>query len=172
MSKLVQWWNKVLYLCSPCRASARPTHEDPDPLLYTNFMSRLSPFSKHLLSDPKKPWRENHWSLEILGVHPLYQAQGNGKELVQWGLAKAKCDIASGVTGLPSVVISAAKKEPFYQKMGFNELVGWSNRSVEGVEGVNPLEERGCGGGAVLWSWTKEDEELAKRRLNDSNYLS
>lgn len=121
----------------------------------------------HLVAFPDKPWRDNHWSLEVLGIHPSYQGYGHGKKLAQWGLAKATCDTAAGVTGLPCVVVAADTKETFYQKVGFNELVGWNSRNVEGVEGNNPLEERGCGGGAVLWSWTREDEEAAKRQLEE-----
>lgn len=166
-----EWRNKLVYYFRPCRASARPTPEDPEPLLYTNFVSRLIPFSMHLMSFPDKPWRENHWSLEVLGIHPSHQFKGYGKELAQWGLAKAKCDTASGVTGLPSVVIAADTKEVFYQKVGFNELVGWSSRNVEGVDGQNPLAERECGGGAVLWSWVREDEEAAKKQMLENGEL-
>lgn len=111
------------------------------------------------------PWRKNHWSLEILCIHPLFQGKGHGKELTEWGLAKAKCDTASGVTGLPAVVIAAEKKEQFYQRLGFQELVGWSSRSVEGSPDVNPLEERGVSGGAVLWTWVKEDKEAVKQKI-------
>lgn len=118
----------------------------------------------HLMCDPVFPWRDNHWSLEVLGIHPSYQGKGYGKELAQWGLARAKCDTASGVVGIPSVVVAADGKEHFYQKAGFKEIVGWSSRNVEGVESINPLQERGCGGGAVLWSWVREDEEMARTR--------
>lgn len=165
IGKFMQWRSKLLYWLKPCRAAARPTKEDPDPLLFGDFVRRLMPYGMYLLCDPSKPWRSNHWSLEVLGIHPSWQGKGHGKELAQWGLAKAKCDIASGVVGLPSVVIAADGKEVFYQKVGFNELVGWSSRSVEGVPGRNPLEERGVGGGAVLWSWVREDEEAAKENF-------
>lgn len=161
-----------MYFFRPCLASARPSPQDPDPLLYTNFISRLVPFSMHLLSFPDKPWRENHWSLEVLGIHPLYQGHGYGKELAQYGLARAKCDSAAGVTGLPSVVIAADTKEKFYQKVGFNELVGWSTRDVEGVPGRNPIGERGGTGGAVLWSWVKEDEDIAKKQMLEKGTLA
>lgn len=167
IQKFVEWRNKLIYLLRPCRASAKPTASDPNPLLFTNFVAQLIPFSMHLMAFPDKPWRENHWSLEVLGIHPSSQGKGYGKDLAHWGLAKAKCDTAAGVTGLPSVVCAADTKEVFYQKVGFNELVGWSSRSVEGVKGENPLEARGCGGGAVLWSWVKEDEDRAKEQLEE-----
>lgn len=125
------------------------------------------PFSMHLLSDPSKPWRQNHWSLDILAIHPLFQGKGYGKELAQWGLARAKCDTSSGVTSLPSVVNAAPGKEKFYEKIGFNELVGWNGGSVEGVDGVNPLEERGLDSGSVLWSWVKADDEIAKKVMQE-----
>ncbi|KAK5943159.1 hypothetical protein PMZ80_004165 [Knufia obscura] len=166
IQKFIHWRNRIAYALRPCRASARPTETDPDPLVYTNFVARSMPFSMHLLVFPSKPWRENHWSLEVLGIHPSYQGKGYGKQLAQWGLARAKCDTASGVTGLPSVVMAANGKEGFYQKVGFNELVGWSGSTPEGMEGLgrNPLGERGCGG-AVLWSWSREDEEEARRQV-------
>jgi len=167
IQKFFEGRNKLIYLLRPCRVSAKPTASDPRPLLFTNFVAQLNPFSMHLMAFPDKPWRANHWSLEVLGIHPAYQGKGHGKDLAEWGLAKTKCDTAAGVTGLPSVVCAADTKEAFYQKVGFNELVGWSSRSVEGVEGENPLEARGCGGGAVLWSWVKEDEARAKGQLEE-----
>lgn len=163
----MQWRNKILYFFHPCRASAQRTPEDPNPLLFTNFITRLMPFLMPLMSNPSTPWRRNHWSLEILAVHPLYQARGHGKQLAQWGLDRARHDIASGSTGLPSVVVAADGKEGFYQKMGFKEIVGWSSRSIEGMSEPNPMEERNCGGGAVLWTWTKEDEEIARINKQD-----
>lgn len=135
----------MLYFLQPCRASAKPTRENSDPLLFTNYVTRLIPFSVHLLCNPLTPWRANDWSLEILAIHPSFQGQGHGRELAQWGLNKAKHDIASGVTGVPSVVISAETREGFYQKTGFREIVGWSSRSVEGVPGTNPLRSEAVG---------------------------
>ena len=105
--------------------------------------------------------------LDILAIDPSCQGQGIGKELVEWGLARAKSDTASGMVGVPAVVIAAEHKERFYQKVGFNELVGWSSRSVEGVPGINPLEEKGVGGGAVLWTWVADDQKAAKEKVRE-----
>jgi hypothetical protein len=63
--------------------------------------------------------------------------------------------------GVPTWVMSAEGKEGFYQKVGFRELVGWVSKGpvmVTGRDGVeieveNPLEVRGIGGGAVLWTY-------------------
>lgn len=162
------WRNKIAYFFRPCRASAQPTATDPDPLLLGNFFNRTLPYCCHLYSSPSTPWRTNHWCLEILGIHPRYQSKGHGRELVQYGIAKAKCDTASGRTGLPCVVTASIPGEPFYQRVGFRELVGYQSRSVDWVEGVNPLEERGCKGGAVLWTWVNEDEEAAKKKMADN----
>lgn len=162
-----QWRNKLAYFFRPCRASARPTAADPDPLLLGNFFVRTLPYCHHLYSNPLTPWRTNHWCLEVLGIHPHYQSKGYGKRLVEYGIAKAQCDTASGRTGIPCVVTASVPGEPFYQRVGFKELVGYQTRSVEGVEGVNPLEAKGCKGGAVLWTWVKEDHDAAKKKMAD-----
>jgi len=52
---------------------------------------------------------------------------------------------------VPAVVIAAKDLEGYYQRCGFEELVGVvSEAEVDGM--VNPLKERGIGGGAVLWT--------------------
>lgn len=153
--KLIQWRTWLIYrFIRPCRASPRSTPTDPDPLLYTNFMQRCMPYSKHLLEWPTKPWRKEHWSLENLAVHPRCQGRGLGRELVVWGLGEARSE------EVPCVVVAAAGKERFYQKCGFTELVGYSTRDVEGLTTRNPMGVRGVEGGAVLWSQVKEDENV------------
>jgi hypothetical protein len=63
--------------------------------------------------------------------------------------------------GVPTWVMSAEGKEGFYRKVGFTVLEGWVSkgtttlRGKDGEEVVleNPLERRGIGGGAVLWTY-------------------
>jgi predicted N-acetyltransferase YhbS len=68
-----------------------------------------------------------------------------GRQLAAWGLERARGE------GVPAVVIAAKDLEGYYQRCGFEELVGVvSEAEVDGM--VNPLKERGIGGGAVLWT--------------------
>lgn len=161
MKRLVEWRNKVLYFLKPCRAMARPTPEDPDPLLHSNFIRRSEPWMTPLMEFPLKPWRKNMWSLDLLGIHPKWQGRGYGKELVRWGLEQAKGDRLPDGGEVPAVVVSAEGKEVFYQKSGFKEIVGYQTEEVESIGEKNPFRSRGIGGGAVIWSWVGQDESAA-----------
>ena len=105
-------------------------------------------------------------------MNPPDQKSGIGRTLVAWGLERAKAD------GLPAVVIGAKGTERFYQRCGFELLVGacpdvefidvpgTSGEDSSAGTGVpngtrvrNPLRERNIGGGAVMWTKVKEDEE-------------
>lgn len=77
----------------------------------------------------------------MLGTHSASHGQGHGRKLVEAGLARAQAD------HLPAVVVAADKKETFYQRCGFWNLVGWA---TEGDD--NPLRVFGVGGGAILWN--------------------
>ncbi|KAG9577026.1 hypothetical protein KCU77_g1611, partial [Aureobasidium melanogenum] len=57
------------------------------------------------------------WDLELLFQAPQYQGRGFGKELVAWGLARAKQE------GVRVSVASAPGKEGFYRKLGIDEEV-------------------------------------------------
>lgn len=169
MQKLYEWRNRILDFFWPCRAEPRPTLEDPDPLRLSNIHDRTYKWNEHLYKNPSTPWRTNHWCLEGLGIHPRYQGKGFGKELVQYGLARAKCDTSSGRTGVPCVVTSSLMGEPFYPRVGFNEIVGYETDSPEWIEGVNPMKEKGFDGGAVFWTWVSEDEDIARQKKAESH---
>ena len=128
------------------RASVRPTPDNPDPLIFGDFVPRVIPY---ILQFFDAPHRQDHWSLEVLAVHPDHQGKGYGKELVLQGLEKAKTDPEGD---LPVCVIAADGKETFYQKCGFKELVGWASRTTGKDGSDNPLRRNGVGGGAVLWT--------------------
>ena len=70
---------------------------------------------------------------------PAYQGQGNGRALVAWGMERAEKE------GVCATVISAHGKEGFYEKCGFDTVVG---KAGDG-EG-NPLGARGEEAGTVL----------------------
>jgi predicted N-acetyltransferase YhbS len=97
------------------------------------------------------PDRRQYWELLTLGVHPDHQRRGIGRELAAWGLERAREE------GVLAVVCAAKGLEAFYQSCGFVDMVGSvSEAEVEGL--VNPLKERGIGGGAVLWT-RRSDEK-------------
>lgn len=146
-------------LMFPNRSIQKPSSSDPQPLRKWDFGDRISPFTSHYFTVPEH--RKNHWELCILGVAPNHQRQGVGKELVRWGLSKAKED------KLPAVVITAAGTEKFYQKQGFEVYVGTASEEElkdavvsTGAKSMNPLKQRGIGGGAIFWTKDVEVGEL------------
>ena len=128
------------------RASVRATSENPDPLMMWDFVRQVMPYILHFFDAPH---RQTHWSLEILAVHPHEQGKGYGKDLVLDGLERSRADPEGD---LPVCVIAGDRKETFYQKYGFKELVGWVSRTTRNDGSDNPLRRNGVGGGAVLWT--------------------
>lgn len=176
--KVVTFFNSIQRILFPNRAQRKPTPEDPIPLTKWNFAPSILPFVSHFFSEP--PYRRNHWDLEVLAVNPPDQKSGIGRTLVAWGLERAKAD------GLPAVVIGAKGTERFYQRCGFELLVGAcpdvefinvsgtpGHASSSGTDASketrlrNPLRERNIGGGAIMWTKVKEDEmeEEERRRV-------
>jgi len=79
-----------------------------------DVFARAKPFMAHHWTGH----RADVWSLETLGVKPEYQGKGYGKQLVQWGLERARQDCVS------ASVIASFDKENFYKACGFGEIVG------------------------------------------------
>ncbi|KAF2013613.1 acyl-CoA N-acyltransferase [Aaosphaeria arxii CBS 175.79] len=98
---------------------------NPDPILHNPFPHAL-PFFKHHWAGP----RENSIYLDLLGIDPAYQGRGLGKQLVQWGIEKAKEE------GVCASVVSSKAGYGLYQKMGFNDEAGFCQ---EGGDKGNPL---------------------------------
>lgn len=168
IQKLIEWRNKVVYFFRPCRAAARPTTDDPDPLLFSNFFARTFPWFQQFAEFPTKPWRKNYWSLDLLAVHPRWHGKGHGKSLAQWGVLQASKDEFGDGERLPAMVVSASGKEPFYKKCGFQELAGYITRDVDWIKERNPMGSRGIPGGAVMWSWIKDDEAAQDEAVKNS----
>lgn len=104
---------------------------DPDKV---DLFAQAAPFTEQLWSGE----REDSWYLEVLGVHPDYQGRGIGNKLVQWGLDQAERE------DICASVMSAAGKDGFYQKCGFNIQDGRG-----GMGEGNPMA--GKEGGNVWW---------------------
>ncbi|KXJ94954.1 acyl-CoA N-acyltransferase [Microdochium bolleyi] len=81
--------------------------------------------------------RAESWYLSFLAVHPDFQGQGIGKDLVAWGLERAEDE------GVVASVISAHGKNEFYKRCGFDEMYKAAN--------VGPLAH--TPGSDILWKW-------------------
>jgi GNAT superfamily N-acetyltransferase len=138
------------------RAMPQPTLSDPDPLTHLNLEAACFPFMKQHFIDP--PHRRLHWQLSSMSVHPKYQGRGFGKALVQWGLDRAKSE------GVPAVVIGSEGLEEFYERCGFEFLVGYATDDADGK--LNPLKQKGIPGGSIRWSRVKEDGENLEEAKN------
>jgi len=104
-----------------------------------NALEESMPYSEHLWSGT----RANNWYLSLCGTHPDYQGKGIGRELVAWGLNRARKE------NVHASVVSSAGNDAFYLRCGFDEVVG----NATAGEG-NPIN--GVTGGNVLFMWPKE----------------
>lgn len=62
--------------------------------------------------------RADSWHLSLLGVDPPYGKRGFGRELVSWGMERARGE------GVSCSVISVPGQEGFYGKCGFDCVLG------------------------------------------------
>ena len=108
-----------------------------------NLPRRIGPFCKDLFGAPE---RQTRWTLQVMAVHTDYRHRGIGSELVYEGLERAKRDPEGE---LPVCVVAAEGRYKFYQKCGFGQVEGSTNK-VGGTE--NPLMRAGVGGGDVMWT--------------------
>lgn len=116
---------KVHALIWPNRA-CDPAQED--------IVQRAHPFIEQAWTGK----RSESWYLDFLAIHPDYQGKGIGRKLVLWGLKRAEED------EICASVISAAGKDPFYQKCGFDIQDGRA-----GAGESNPLAD--VAGGNMWW---------------------
>lgn len=99
-------------------------------------------FSQHWSPSTNGLPRSRNWYLALLGVHPSYERRGFGRELVHWGLERAREE------GVHASVLASHNNDPFYLRCGFEEVVA---NCTEG-EG-NPLA--GVDGGSIIFMWAK-----------------
>ncbi|EGP84152.1 unnamed protein product [Zymoseptoria tritici ST99CH_1A5] len=102
------------------------------------ILSEAGPYCAHFWTGT----RSEVWDLVLLGVDPSQGRQGFGKELVAWGFEKAKGE------GVGCSVTSSQGNEGWYQRCGFETLVGWVGEQG-GMR--NPIKREGIPGGAVLF---------------------
>lgn len=150
---LISSFHRILSIWSPNRAAARVDPSDPFPLTPTTLEGCLWPFISHYYLSP--PHRLVRWSLECISVLPDHQKAGHGRQLVAWGLERAREE------GIPCSVMAAAAKERFYQRCGFTEIGGWASDGVDDRGRVNPLKGR-IKGGCILYTRVQEDDEWAR----------
>lgn len=146
----------------PNRSVGRPSPSDPQPLRKWEFEHTIGPFCERYFTDP--PHRKQRWQLDLLGVDPKQQKRGYASELVGWGLQRARDE------RFPAVVTMAKGLEGFYSRQGFEILVGYASTDDLVVEEkdksgqtvtrtvVNPLKQRGVGGGGIAWTRTDADQ--------------
>lgn len=127
LETIVNWYNAWELWLWPNRAA------DP---YSADIFERALPFTAHYWEGK----RADGYYLDLLAVDPDAQKHGYGKQLVQWGLMKAK------EAHVCASVVSSFGSDPFYLKCGFQEVVG---NATEG-EG-NPLNECEAKGGNILF---------------------
>ncbi|KAL6703366.1 hypothetical protein ACN47E_009708 [Coniothyrium glycines] len=86
--------------------------------------------------------RRNNWYLSLCGTHPDYQGRGYGRQLVLWGLDRAREE------NVHASVVASEGNSPFYLRCGYDEVIA----NVTKGEG-NPLN--GVSGGDLLFMWPK-----------------
>jgi GNAT superfamily N-acetyltransferase len=115
-----------------------PTHNRALDPATANILQEAEPYIAHHFEGIYA----NSWYLHLLAVHPAFQYRGFGRELIEWGLEKAREE------GMHASVISSDSKEPFYFACGFDSIVG----SMTDGKG-NPLGLRNMRGGAIMFMW-------------------
>ncbi|CAO2653634.1 Nn.00g030450.m01.CDS01 [Neocucurbitaria sp. VM-36] len=119
-----------------------------DPSTRTILEDSFPYFSHHWSPSTNSVPRSRNWYLALCCVHPSYEHRGFGRELVLWGLDKAREE------GVHASVLASYTNDPFYLRCGFDEVVG---ECTEG-EG-NPLRE--VKGGSIIFMWAKGPGEKA-----------
>ena len=92
-------------------------------------------FTRHYFENP--PARKERLYLDLCATSPEFQGKGYGREMVLWGVRKAKAE------GLVAGLIASHSSPGFYEKCGF-KTVGYA---TEGVG--NPLAD--IPGGAIMF---------------------
>lgn len=127
------------------------TGPNPFPELPSTNNRALDPAKKNILAEAyphfDHHWhgeRKNNWYLSLCGADAAYQGRGYGKQLVLWGIARAREE------NVHASVIASENNATFYQRCGFDDVVG------NGTEGEgNPLKD--VGGGDILFMWPKKE---------------
>jgi N-acetylglutamate synthase-like GNAT family acetyltransferase len=89
------------------------------------------PLTVHLWTGPFA----KAFNLDCLCVSPSGQGRGYGAAIVRWGIERAE------EQGMPTSVVAAHEKDPFYGKLGFKEM---------GRADVGPLAGKVVGGAVMF----------------------
>ncbi|EON66929.1 hypothetical protein W97_06333 [Coniosporium apollinis CBS 100218] len=117
-----------------------------------DLFDRAIPYSMHHWAVGT---RAENWYLDILAVDPAYQGRGFGRQLVEWGLERAKKE------NVHASLISSYGNEGFYQRCGYGDIVGWASEG----EG-NPIAH--VRGGAIMFMVPKvETAEEGRKRVEE-----
>lgn len=135
---VMKWWTRVESKLWKNRA-ADPSRVD--------ILARAHPFIDHYWATEE---RKDCFDLALCGVSTAAQGQGHGRELVRWGVEKAREE------GVVAGLVAAKGKEGFYRKCGFGEPVGWASEGEE-----NPIKD--VPGGAIMFTVL----EMKERRLSE-----
>lgn len=105
-------------------------------------------FSHHWQPYTNSNPRSDNWYLDLCCVHPSYEHRGFGRELVHWGLERAREE------NVHASVLASYGNDDFYLRCGFDEVIA---NCTEG-EG-NPLGLAGVKGGNIIFMWPKEESK-------------
>lgn len=104
--------------------STSTERRDANPARVEKYAEEFSKAKSHFF---QQPYGDKNLYLSILACHPAYQRRGIGKQLVNWGLDKAKQE------GLDLTVFGSPMGSLLYRNVGFKE-VGKFRVQVDGEE--------------------------------------
>lgn len=107
-----------------------PVHEGDDgqdiypkeglPETAVEFYTKVAAYHRKLLGTTR------HWYLDMMGVRRAYTGKGGARQMVEWGLEKAKQD------GVPCFTEATGQAKTFYERFGFKTVDFMSIETPQG----------------------------------------